>query len=121
MRYSWMITAFLQGSWRIAQHAHNEPLFHIKDDLITTYADSAILSMKSSWIHANRVHLSNLLIVKKPVDWLNVAKYRNKLFCFNHIRRHGLDVNITIINDTHVRIQTIIPPETNIEFHLERL
>lgn len=122
MRYSWMIIAFLHGTWRVTHSPpRNDPLFYIQENLVTTHADSAILSMKPKWTHPNKIHLSDLTIVKKPIDWMNIAKYRKKIFYFHHIRRHGLDVSITFLNDTHIKVETFLPPDHKIEICLERL
>jgi len=122
MRYSsWMVMAFLHGAWRVAHNQHNNPLFYIQDNLVTTHADTAIVSMKPQWLPPNKIHLSELTVIKRPSDWMNIAKYRKKIFYFNHIRNHGLDVNITLLNSTHARIEASLPPDLNVEFHIERL
>jgi hypothetical protein len=119
-----MVTAFLHGAWRIAnyqQHNNNIPFFYIQDNLVTTHADTAIVSMKPHWFPPNKIHLSELTVIKKPSDWMNIAKYRKKIFYFDYIRNHGLDVNITLLNITHALIETSLPPDLNVEFHIERL
>jgi hypothetical protein len=116
MRYNWMIITFLNGIWRIPDRM--DPVFNIQKDVITTHAESAIITMKPAW-RERQIQLSNLTIVKRPSDWMNIVKYRKKIGYYNEIKQHGLLLNLTFINETFVRIQTKILDE-QVEFTIEK-
>lgn len=116
MRFSW-IYAFLSGAWQITNRS--DPTFYIQKDLITTKAESAIFTMKPEWKDDKHLHLSELVIVKRPNDWMNIIKYRKKIYYYNIIREHGLTLNISLINDTLINVKTVFDNE-DLEFTMER-
>jgi len=116
MKYNWLVVAFLQGIWNISNRL--DPVFTIKKDIITTHAESAIFTMKPTW-REQQVFLSDLKILKKPDDWMNIFKYRQKIHYYHQIKEHGLLLNISFLNDSCIRIQTKLLDE-NLDFYMER-
>jgi hypothetical protein len=117
MRFSW-IYAFLSGAWQITNRS--DPTFYIQKDVITTKAESAIFTMKPEWKENQQLYLSNLVILKRPNDWMNIVKYRKKIYYYNIIKNHGLTLNISFVNDSLINVTTILDKE-NLEFTMEKI
>ena len=117
MRFSW-IYAFLSGAWQITNRS--DPTFYIQKDLITTKAESAIFTMKPEWKNNEQLYLSDLVILKRPSDWMNIVKYRKKIYYYNIIKNHGLTLNISFVNDSLINVTTILDKE-NLEFTMEKI
>jgi NDP-sugar pyrophosphorylase family protein len=77
-------------------------------------------SILNGSLNINKLNISNLTIIKRPSDWMNIVKYRKKIYYYNIIKQQGLTLNISFVNDSLINVTTILDKE-NLEFTMEKI
>jgi len=95
----------LNGSWRPIRSQGQR--FEVEKNKIISISDRGSVSMEYKWEEGEPIlmDLSNLVILKKPVDWYNILKYSKHLGYINHIKEHGMSLRVHFIDATSERVK----------------
>lgn len=82
--------------------------------------NKSIIKMEIKEYDKKKIVLNNINVVKKPFDWLNLAKYKDYIGIFNKIQNEGLVCEFDFLDENNLIINPQIGEE-NYKFILNRL